>query len=388
MASSRGCHGCLGPLLSSPGPAEERARRHQASRGRPGRTQQAGAHRGGADPSRRGRPLARPVAQAEAPRSGTELAKQGRPAAGPAPMADVPGGSAELATRPAAEAEVPEGGTEPAKQGWPVAEPGAAAAVESAALASAVQVGGHGAVAPEADASVIAAQCGRAHATETGSLRQCGPTPERAVWSVGLTKQTGLCASGSQVGIEVCPYPSKFSGYALKVVAITSGLVQRWNADQPGKKIQLDDLITECNGVMGDHHAIAQAIKRNTDIRLTISRRSRWQADNSVLRDDTDGLFFRPTPSGLEQKDGLSQDDLVMWGSCVDGVPMPDGQWLQVEGKGYLPIVLRNIQVLRLQEFLELSLHRAHAHAKRGGCTPCRGRSCREAWARQQVWAV
>jgi len=52
---------------------------------------------------------------------------------------------------------------------------------------------------------------------------------------------------------------------------LTAGVIPKWNAKQPSKKVQVDDLITDCNGVT-DARKIVQTVNSASVLTLTVSR--------------------------------------------------------------------------------------------------------------------
>ncbi|CAK0889355.1 unnamed protein product, partial [Prorocentrum cordatum] len=77
------------------------------------------------------------------------------------------------------------------------------------------------------------------------------------------------------------------------------------------------------------------------------SLRARWVVDNSRLQDATEGLGYRQSPRGDAQPQALKE--WVRWGCVVEGRVTKDGEWLKVEARGYLPMALGGVPVLRRQ---------------------------------------
>jgi hypothetical protein len=53
---------------------------------------------------------------------------------------------------------------------------------------------------------------------------------------------------------------------------LADGLMPKWNAKEPSKKVQVDDLIIGCNGVTLNAKTILEAMKSADVVNLTISR--------------------------------------------------------------------------------------------------------------------
>jgi len=69
-----------------------------------------------------------------------------------------------------------------------------------------------------------------------------------------------------------------------------------------------------------------------------------YVADNSALRADTPGIQYRFS-TNVDDKD-LS-GPLLRWGATAKGTECAGGEWLKVEGSGYLPMRLGGVRVLK-----------------------------------------
>mmetsp|Transcript_121832 Transcript_121832/g.327234 ORF Transcript_121832/g.327234 Transcript_121832/m.327234 type:complete len:379 (+) Transcript_121832:18-1154(+) len=78
--------------------------------------------------------------------------------------------------------------------------------------------------------------------------------------------------------------------------------------------------------------------------RLHEKRQVTYMADNSALNANTQGIQFRFS-THVDDKD--ISGNILRWGATARGTECVDGEWLKVEGHGYLPMRLDGVQVLK-----------------------------------------
>ncbi|CAK0903998.1 unnamed protein product, partial [Prorocentrum cordatum] len=69
-----------------------------------------------------------------------------------------------------------------------------------------------------------------------------------------------------------------------------------------------------------------------------------YVADNSALRANTPGIQYR---FGTHVDLRAASGNLLRWGATVKGTECVGGEWLKVEGSGYLPMRLNGVRVLK-----------------------------------------
>lgn len=77
---------------------------------------------------------------------------------------------------------------------------------------------------------------------------------------------------------------------------------------------------------------------------LRNNKQVEYVADNSALHANTPGIQYRYS-TNIDDK-GIS-GPLLRWGATERGTECAGGEWLKVEGKGYLPMRLRGARVLK-----------------------------------------
>eukprot|EP00416_Gambierdiscus_australes_P030415 CAMPEP_0171090570 /NCGR_PEP_ID=MMETSP0766_2-20121228/31941_1 /TAXON_ID=439317 /ORGANISM="Gambierdiscus australes, Strain CAWD 149" /LENGTH=154 /DNA_ID=CAMNT_0011548579 /DNA_START=112 /DNA_END=576 /DNA_ORIENTATION=- len=82
-------------------------------------------------------------------------------------------------------------------------------------------------------------------------------------WKVVIDK-----TSGTRLGVDV----DHQDGATLLIDAITGGLAQKWNVDNPDKEVKQGDRIIEVNGIRGDVELLVQECKKSKVLEMTVWR--------------------------------------------------------------------------------------------------------------------
>lgn len=107
------------------------------------------------------------------------------------------------------------------------------------------------------------------------SIEEPAATEIDAEYSVTIDR-TG----GTSLGIDL----SKKDDKALIIVSIKSGLVSKWNDENPSNKIEVNDRIVQVNGSRGDRQALLDECKTMQILEMKVLR-----GKYSVTLDRTDG---------------------------------------------------------------------------------------------------
>lgn len=73
---------------------------------------------------------------------------------------------------------------------------------------------------------------------------------------------------GTRLGVDV----DHQDGQTLLIDAITGGLVEKWNTENPGQAVKQGDRIVEVNGIRGDVLQLVDECKKNKVLEMMVRR--------------------------------------------------------------------------------------------------------------------